>query len=474
MKYQNRLIALAGLFFFVNSYTLVMGEVKASQAASEETSASLVETYSYPRISPSAKDFKLKANNQSVFVYKTNGGPFASFSCQGTIQLEAELPIGSKNITISPKRLGIAPTINENKISFQIPGPMSFAIMVDGLPALYVFANPIERNAPGPNDEKVKYFKAGQVYEVGQINLSSDETLYIEGGAVIRGSIFASTSKNIRISGYGVLDGSYYVNDDGHRSILFEDCKNSVIENIIMIEPTSWMIVLGLCENVTVQNTKQLGFISTSDGVDIVGSKHIRVLNSFIRSGDDCIVVKAFDMSRYQKMLTKNFSADVEDVEANGCTVISHKGGQAFEIGHELTTNSVKNIRFVNCDVLGVHDLGGVFGIHNTDRALISDVVYEDIRVEHYYNKLIDFRIIKSRYFKDKERGRVQQVLFKNIDVTVSQYNPGYSISTIGGYDADHKIENVVFDNFRLNGVKVMHPDQLDLFTKQATGIIFK
>jgi polygalacturonase len=339
---------------------------------------------------------------------------------------------------------------------------------------LYVFANPIQQSTPDCNDPKVKYFKSGQVYEVGQLNLTSNETLYIEGGAVVRGSIFASSSENIRISGFGVLDGSYYVNDKNQRSILFADCKNSIIENIIMIEPTSWMIVLGLCENVTVQNTKQLGFVSTSDGVDIVGSKHIRVLNSFIRSGDDCVVVKAFDMSRFDDRLTKSFSADVEDVEANGCIVIAHKGGQAFEIGHELTTNSIKNIRFKNCDVLGVHDQGGVFGIHNTDRALISNILYEDIRVEHFYNKLVDFRIIKSRYFKDEDRGRIQNVLFKNIDITVTQYNPGYSISIIGGYNSDHKVENVVFDNFMMNGEKVVNANQLDLFTKEVSGIVFK
>jgi hypothetical protein len=469
-KYTINSIALLGLLVLVNCLSIG----RANGKVAEEATATVVKTYTYPRIVLEATSYKLLANNQPVFVFQTSGGPFAAFSCKGAVSISVELPLGLGNITISPKRLGLVPTVNDNKLTFQIPGPMSFAIMVNGLPALYVFANPMEQKAPDQNNPKVKYFKAGQVYEVGQLNLSSNETLYIEGGAVVRGSIFATTAENVHITGYGVLDGSYYVHDEGHRSILFEDCKKSVIENIIMIEPTSWMIVLGLCENITVRNTKQLGFISTSDGVDVVGSKQIRILNSFIRSGDDCIVIKAFDMSRYQKMLTKNFSADVEDVEANGCTVISHKGGQAFEIGHELTTNSVKNIRFIDCDVLGVHDLGGVFGIHNTDRAVICNVLYENIRVEHYYNKLIDFRIIKSRYFKDPERGRVQQVLFKNIDVTVSQYNPGYSISTIGGYDADHKIEDVVFDNFRMNGEKIANADQLDLFTKQVGKITFK
>src|SRR5690606_38619030 len=104
-------------------------------------------------------------------------------------------------------------------------------------------------------------------------------------------------------------------NDESRRSILFENCRNALIEDLIMIEPTSWMIVLGLCEGITVQNVKQLGFISTSDGVDVVGSKHIKILNSFLRNGDDCVAIKAFNLGRYYQYATMDYSADVTDVE---------------------------------------------------------------------------------------------------------------------------------------------------------------
>jgi hypothetical protein len=44
--------------------------------------------------------------------------------------------------------------------------------------------------------------------------------------------------------------------------------------------------------------------------------------------------------------------------------------------------------------VIAAHGEGGVFTIHNGDRACISRVLYEDIRVEHFYDKLVDFRIM--------------------------------------------------------------------------------
>jgi polygalacturonase len=192
------------------------------------------------------------------------------------------------------------------------------------------------------------------------------------------------------------------------------------------------------------------------------------------RNGDDCIAVKSLDMRKHSKDATLDFSQDVEDIEISGCTFITFKGGTALEIGHELRTTSIRNIRFINCDILGVHDLGGVFGIHNADRATVSDVLYENIRVEHYYNKLIDLKVIKSMWGKDSERGQIRNITFKNVTIDQTIFNPGYSMSLIGGYDAQHTVKNVTFENVVLGGKKVLNADQLDLYVKQATEISFK
>jgi hypothetical protein len=431
--------------------------------------------YNYPRLAPVSKDFIFKANGREIMVYQTSAGPFSAFSCDGAVQIEIQiLKDASDNIHISPLIRGISHTRTANTISFEIPGPMLLCLMEDLMPALYIYANPLENNPPNPADPNVLYFKAGQVYEVGDLEIHSNQTLFIEGGAIVRGAVYASSAENIRIAGFGILDGSYFSNNDKRKSILLEGCKNSLIEDIIMIEPTSWMILLGLSDSITVRNIKQLGFVTTTDGIDVVGSRHVRIENSFLRNGDDCVAIKSFDIGRYEKKATMNFSRDVYDVEVNGCIMISFLGGHAFEIGHELTTASIRDIRFRNCDVLGIHGHGGVFGINNSDRAVVSNILYENIRVEHYYNKLVNLRVIKSRFHRDENRGQIRNIRFKDIYVTNSQYNPGYSTSVIGGYDANHLVEDVIFENFRINGVKVLNGDQMDLFVKQVKGIKFK
>jgi hypothetical protein len=431
-----------------------------------------VQVYNYPRISPQNENFKVRVNGKDIFVYNTSAEPFAAFSGSGMVHIEVETTQSNPNIGISPKRLGIVPKFDGNKISFDLLAGTNVALVVEGKPLLFIYADKVAENIPSPAAKGVYYFKAGQVYEIGELRLKDNETLYIEGGAVVRGCVRATSAKNVRIGGYGVLDGSYYSKEGNRRTIVFEDCRNSIIEDITMIEPTSWMIVLGICQDITVQNVKEIGTVSSTDGCDIVGSKRIRIENCMFRNGDDCIAIKSLDL-RGHGSATLDFSSDVEDVEITGCCFVAYMGGTALEIGHELRTGSIKNIRFINCDILGLHGLGGVFGIHNADHATVSDILYENIRVEHYYNKLIDLKVIKSMWGKDAERGQIRNVVFRDIEVTQSIYNSGYSMSLIGGYDSTHTAENILFENFRLNGKKITNADQLELYVKQAKDIKF-
>jgi hypothetical protein len=433
----------------------------------------IVQVYNYPRFCPKNNDFKLKADGEEIFVYNTSAAPFAAFSCSGEINIEVSLPQRTGSISISPKKYGIDPVVSGNNASFKIPGPMLIVLEYDGMPALFIYANPLEKNMPEISASNVLYFKAGQVYEVGELRLSDNQTLYIEGGAVVRGCVRATAAKNVRIGGFGILDGGYYNKSDPRRSIIFEDCQNSVIEDITVVEPSSWIIVLGICRNITVRNIKELGSVGSTDGTDIVGSKEILVENCFFRNGDDCIAIKSLDL-RSHESATLDFSSNVKDVEIKGCSFLSYIGGQALEIGHELRTDSITNIRFIDCDILGVHGFGGVFGIHNSDHATVSNVLYENIRVEHHYDKLIDIRIIKSRWSVDSERGQIQNIIFRNIDVAISEYNPGYSMSVIGGYDNGHLVQNVLFENIKLNGKKIGSADELDLYCKQVKNVFFK
>jgi hypothetical protein len=437
--------------------------------------AGRVTTYLYPHTMPVSTSFTVNAGGHDVTVIATSVGAFAAFACAGPVEVSIEVSHPVKGIRVAPARHQIKPSFDHKRVTFTLPQPMNLLIEIEGLEQLFFFANAVERNAPSPPDPSVHHYRAGQVYEVGELRLHDNETLYIEGGAVVRGCIRATSAKNVRIAGHGVLDGSYYRQEvDEHRSIVLEGCRDSRVEDIILIEPSSWMFVLGACQNIAVSNVKELGLISGGDGLDIVGSSHIRVENCFFRNGDDCIVLKSLDLRGQPRDATLDFTYDVENIVVSGCALMTSLGGQIFEIGHELRTSNVRNIHIHDCDVLEVRNYGAPFGIHNADHAVISNVLYENIRVEHHYDKLLDFRIFESRWSKDKHRGRVHDITLRNIDVTVSIYNPGYTIAVIGGCDANHTIDNVTFDNFRMNGKPAKSAEDIFLFTNDhASNIRF-
>jgi len=74
--------------------------------------------------------------------------------------------------------------------------------------------------------------------------------------------------------------------------------------------------------------------------------------------------------------------------------------GNGLEIGFELHTAEVKNITFRDCDIIHVES-GAVLSIHNSDKAIVSNVLYENIRIEDARQKLIDLGIFRSKYSTD-------------------------------------------------------------------------
>ena len=285
----------------------------------------------------------------------------------------------------------------------------------------------------------------------------------------VRGRIVAREAHDVRLCGQGILDGSAGLDQPAH-FVVFERCTNVVVEDLIMIEPRGWMLVLGACRGVHVCNLKQIGEVMCSDGIDICGSKDVLVEGCCLLNNDDNIVIKATTVNAGRF----SWEEDVENVRVRGCMLWNAQCGNAMEIGYELRAARIANIVFEDIDVLCVHGHGAPFSIHNGDRALVENVRWENIRVEHHWDKLVDFRVVISRYTKDAERGRIRHITLKNIQVMHTRINDGYTVSVISGYDSARPAEHVVFDDFHLGPRKIKHADEMDLYLRHATNVIFQ
>ncbi|MCS6992979.1 MAG: glycosyl hydrolase family 28 protein [Anaerolineales bacterium] len=430
-------------------------------------------TCTYSPSCPASTAYRLLAEGTEQFVYHTAVADFVTFGSDGAVHVEVTLPAGAGVAAVHPLRRGIATERTGDTLRFTLPGAGNYVLQPEGVNPLFLYVNPLDLNLPAAGAH-VRRIPAGTVADAGKITLKSGETLCIEPGAVLRGALRISNAENVTICGGGILDGGW---SEAHhkpgprdRLLVVEGCRNVTIRDIVLIQPESWMLVIGACRDVLIQNVREIGRIVGSDGIDVVGSRDVLIENCCIRNNDDGICIKS---TRGDSPLGVDWRGDVENVTARGCVLWNAEAGNALEIGHELQAESVRHIRFEDIDILCVHGQGAPFSIHNGDRAVVENVVFENIRVEHHYDKLIDFRIMRSRFNHDEQRGQVRNVTLRNIEVDESIFNPGYTISVIGGWDADHTIEGVHFENFRLGGRPVLKPEDLPLYTAHSKDITF-
>ena len=112
---------------------------------------------------------------------------------------------------IRPLSYGITPQVSRNTLTFKLNSPRNLSIEVNGdiFHNLHLFANPIDRNnplKPGMNPKKLKknrnliYFGPGIHQLPGDtLDVPSGKTVYISGGAIVRGCIRAKNAENVTI-----------------------------------------------------------------------------------------------------------------------------------------------------------------------------------------------------------------------------------------------------------------------------------
>lgn len=433
--------------------------------------------FDFPRLYPRSVHYRVKVAGEAVDTLTCEGADFAMFALREGAEVEVEVCTlqNVKEATIRPLSKGISCEVEAHTVRFCLePGQDVFLDTPElGRKApLYLFAYAEETDAPDPDDPKVHYFAAGQTYEVDQFDIDAGETIYIEGGAVVCGALYATDVEGVTIRGQGIIDGSYFTRRvDGHRCIQFIRSPKSRIEGVLAVNPSAWMVVVNCSDDCDIDRLKTIGVGGGSDALDIVSSKRINIRDCFLRSGDDCIVIKAGGWD--QATQKPGGGRDVADVVSERCTLLNDGGGSNLEIGHELRTDRVERITFRDCDCVHKHGQGAAFSIANGAQAIVQDVLYEDIRVEHYYTYLINFRVMESRYSHSTKRGQVRNVKFKKIRVTNSISNGGYSLSVIGGFNDDATIEGVHFEDFRIDDQVILDGDALDLHTKNTKDITF-
>lgn len=490
------------LFLFFLSFTVISTSIAQALSASHSTIKA-------------SENYQVFVNGKEILVYDSPvPAAYCSFDLVGKASVVIKAKRDLKWVDIRPLSAGIKFTFKDSTISFTLPSPKKLSIELNGSikTPLFLFANAPEKNKPSKSDKNVQFFESGKKHLAGIIRLLDNQSVYIEEGAIVVGVIEATNAKNIKVYGRGILDGTYNnrMNDSlmkanpdtallntmkgkYHRSMDFVDCKNITVEGVILHNSTTWQIAPVHCDSVHIDNVKIISDQNSDDGIDVVQSKNVLIENSFFRTKDDCITIKAF--------LKNQKEQPVDNVIARNNIYWNALWGNAIEIGFELFADEIKNVRFLNSDIIHV-EAGAAISIHNAGTGLVKNIVFEDIRIEDARHKLFDFAIFRSQYSEDgiqdaagrkkyylngawdgvlmvpagdkakhaNYRGFIRNVSLKNINIVEGIF----PFSIFYGFDEKHNVENVTIENLVVHGKKITKIEDARFYIEQTKNITIK
>ncbi|MDA0841650.1 MAG: glycosyl hydrolase family 28 protein [Planctomycetota bacterium] len=482
-------------------FTLLPALMIASSFAEAE---SQLITYEGPKGIKASTLYTVTVNGKPVFVYpctvgtiaddkgellpnrhavkKAESAAFCVFDFKGEVDVAAtvhgpQLHLPLKSAIVRPLRQKIAPELEDNTIRFRLASPCKLSVEPNGsvVAPLFIFANSLETDCPKPDDPNVKYFSPG-VHTLGfHDKVESNTTFYIAGGAVVYGHLWGDGVKNVRILGRGVLDcsrspgeGSAWDarNEFGmnRRQIRFFKSKDIFIEGIVMLDSPSWGIELTHCDDVTVRNVKIITWRGACDAIDVCSSENVAVDDCFVRTHDDSLNVKGLTDLCYPANADGSWSPagvrkPARNIRFTNCVVWNDRA-HALMIGPETRTSAITNVLYRGIDI--IHALSvDVLGIYSSDSAEISNIRYEDIRIEDpRCQTLFSIRVHPTYVTADPNCGPVSNVVYKDIQVTT--HGPLYS----GICGDKEKISGLTFENIRINGELMKNTEQMKLISR--------
>lgn len=350
----------------------------------------------------------------------------------------------------------------------------------------------------------------GAVYESATIRLKSRVELNVPEGTVILGSsnpddygsvsdsrggqkgmkankvfIACADSEDVAITGKGTIDaqgvkyydvntvlwGRFYDKPKHQRTRLlaFFNCRNVRFEDITFKDSPSWTTWIRRCENVTAERVKICADqrIINSDGFHIDSCRHVRIRNCDIRTGDDCIVMRAIrepggeflvceDMVVEDCMLNSacqcvRLSCPSDGLIRNGVfrrlKMSGHNGVLSGHPAHYLLKGErgsakMENILVEDCDI----DVDASAILFKVDPEVslpgFGNVTFRDIRLKSKYALLL----------QGTDKAILRNIRFENVSGTVEAKTP-LQVSCV---------EGLAFDRFNVTCGLAGRPETKD------------
>lgn len=319
------------------------------------------------------------------------------------------------------------------------------------------------------------YVPAG-TFVTGTFHLKSNVNLFLESGALLKGSpklsdydsytmpgyglnyygmLYTANAENVAISGQGSIDGNNFAFldfktakkidsaatrltrqkenyrhvesgiGDGpvvpnaqrpHQMLIFSNCKNVRLHGISLVNSPFWTLHFADCDGVNVEgiNIASGMLVPNADGIDVTSCSNVTIVNCDIRSGDDAIAIVGYD-HHFEIPGFSGLKHVSENIIVSNCNLQSYSS--AIRIGF-LDQNSVKNIQISNVNI--TNSTRGI-GIFVRDEGSLENIHFSNMYIEtklrtgDWWGNGEPIHISAVRGKKDVRLGVVKDVTFTHI-----------------------------------------------------------
>jgi hypothetical protein len=353
-----------------------------------------------------------------------------------------------KQARIRPDYRGVIANVqNDSTVQFLLFQPENVSVEFDGSITdnllLFTSKPPVSveearQEAKRQGREFVCY--APGFYTEDSIEVQSNTTYYLAGGAYFTGTFAINKAHDVSILGRGVARPQ-----KGYEGCHVYRSRNVLLDGLILNT-----CPIGESHDVTLHDVKSISFPQWGDGLNVFGGcTNILYDRVFCRNSDDCTTAYA---------TRKGFRGSVNGVTMRNSTLWAdvahpimigiHGIGDKSEV-----SDSICNLRYENIDILCQSepqvDYQGCLAINCGDNNVVKDVVFDNIRIENIHQGSL-FHVktcYNSKYCSAPGRS-VEDVLFRNI----RYYGEQPYMSIISGYDENHKVRNITFEGLKING----------------------
>jgi len=361
------------------------------------------------------------------------------FDFDGEVEISVTYNNGPiQTARIRPLSYGIEHQISGSTLTFKLNQPRNLSVEVNGniFNNLHLFANPILKEIPGKTDLNVIYFGPG-IHELADKKLivPSGKTVYVDGGAILRGQILIQDVRDVKVIGRGLVEHTVKM------GVHIANARNVYVEGIFTTQCAT-----GGSDSVTIRNVKSISYYGWGDGMNVFASNNVLFDGVFCRNSDDCTTVYA---------TRKGFVGGCKNIVMQNSTLWADVAHPIFIGIHGNTENPevIEDIIYRNIDILDHKevqvDYQGCLAINAGDNNLIRNIRFEDIRIEDFrQGQLVNLRIFYNEKYCTAPGLGIENIYFKNI----TYKGKNAELSIIAGYNSERKVKNIVFENLNING----------------------